>query len=85
MASWLAGRVSSAAREGGAPRLAPLPIDRSAAGLSGPADLTRPGGRYSSTMKAVTIPNMPSSRSTWGRMWQCHTQVPGLSRWTSTV
>ena len=32
-----------------------------------------------STMTAVTMPNMPLSSSTWGRMWQCQTQAPGLS------
>ncbi len=35
-------------------------------------------------MMAVTIPNMPASDSTWGRMWQCHTQAPGSSTWMST-
>ncbi|HKH05479.1 MAG TPA: hypothetical protein VKA65_09980, partial [Acidimicrobiales bacterium] len=30
------------------------------------------------TTTAVTMPYMPVSRSTWSRMWQCHTQVPGL-------
>lgn len=35
-------------------------------------------------MMAVTIPNMPASDSTWGRMWQCHTQVPGASTLTRT-
>ena len=37
-----------------------------------------------STMTAVTMPNMPLSSSTWGRMWQCQTQAPGLSSLTST-
>ena len=37
------------------------------------------------TTMAVTMPNMPCSDSTWLRMWQCHTQVPGRSRCMSTV
>jgi len=33
---------------------------------------------HSSTMTAVSIPNMaPSVFLTWLRMWQCQTQVPG--------
>ena len=35
--------------------------------------------RVHSTTTAVTMPNMPDSRSTWVRMWQCQTHVPGLS------
>jgi hypothetical protein len=31
------------------------------------------------------MPNMPLLLSAWGRMWQCHTQVPGSVAWTSTV
>jgi hypothetical protein len=30
------------------------------------------------TDTAVTMPNMPASRSAWVRMWQCHTHTPGL-------
>ena len=37
-----------------------------------------------SAMNAVTIPNMPASDSTCGRMWQCQTHAPGLSMCTST-
>ncbi len=37
-----------------------------------------------STMNAVTMPNIPAVDSTWGRMWQCHTQAPGASTCTST-
>ena len=40
---------------------------------------------YSSTMKAVTMPNMPSSRSAWVRMWQCQAHTPGSVSWYSTV
>ena len=40
---------------------------------------SRSGGSldHSSTMKAVTMPNMPSSRSAWVRMWQCQAHTPG--------
>ena len=34
-------------------------------------------GQASLTMKAVTMPNMPSSRSAWVRMWQCQAHTPG--------
>jgi hypothetical protein len=42
-------------------------------------------GNYSSTMKAVTMPNIPSSRSAWVRMWQCQAHTPGSVIWYSTV
>ena len=37
-----------------------------------------------STIRAVTIPNMPSSLSAWVRMWQCSTHTPGSVACTST-
>jgi len=43
------------------------------------------GDQVSWATIAVTMPNMPVSRSTWLRMWQCHTQVPGLSMCISTL
>ena len=33
---------------------------------------------------AVTMPNIPSLRSIWLRMWQWHAQTPGSSERTST-
>ena len=33
--------------------------------------------RYSSTISAVTMPNMPCSLSAWVRMWQWKAQTPG--------
>jgi hypothetical protein len=32
---------------------------------------------YSSTISAVTMPNMPCSLSAWLRMWQWKAQIPG--------
>ena len=40
----------------------------------------RASGRRYWTTRAVTIPNIPSVDSTWLRMWQCHTHVPGEGR-----
>ena len=40
---------------------------------------------YWVTATAVTMPNMPSSRSAWLRMWQCQTQAPVCAAWNSTV
>lgn len=70
---------------------------RSPKAPEGPSRVTRTGQKRPATFPdrfgfgspyftttAVTIPNMPSTFSTWGRMWQCHTQVPGVSRFTST-
>ena len=37
------------------------------------------------TTTAVTIPNMPSEDSTWLRIWQCQTHVPGRSALKITV
>ena len=37
----------------------------------------RPSHHHSSTMSAVTMPNIPSSPSAWVRMWQCHAHTPG--------
>jgi hypothetical protein len=39
---------------------------------------------HSSTMKAVTMPYMPSSVSAWVRMWQWKTHAPTCSAVTST-
>ena len=57
--------------------------------------LSFPGGRFATTdegervrywtMTAVTMPNRPASDSTWLRMWQCQTQVPGSESCMSTV
>ena len=37
---------------------------------------------YSVTTRAVTMPNMPSRPSTWGRMWQCRAHTPTRSQST---
>lgn len=31
------------------------------------------------TIMAVTMPNMPSAFSAWGRMWQCQAHTPGVA------
>ena len=59
------------------------PVPGPAAGGTGHRGGGSAGATHSTTT-AVTMPNMPVSRSTWLRMWQCQTQVPGLSRLTST-
>ena len=47
-------------------------------GVSRPHDVAgRSHSPHSSTMSAVTIPNMPCEPSAWVRMWQCHAQTPG--------
>jgi hypothetical protein len=45
---------------------------------------SRAGSDHSSTMKAVTIPYMPSSLSAWVRMWQWKAHTPTSSASTST-
>ena len=46
-----------------------------------PVAVSQPG--YDTT-SAVTMPNMPSGPSTWGRMWQWNAHAPGWSACTST-
>ena len=41
--------------------------------------------RYASTIRAVTMPNMPSGPSAWVRMWQCQAHTPGSVALYSTV
>ncbi len=47
-------------------------------GLNLPRSIT-----YSSTISAVTMPNIPSSLSAWLRMWQWKAQTPGSVASTS--
>jgi len=43
------------------------------------------GGCQSSTMSAVTMPNMPLGPSAWLSMWQWKAHTPGRVGLTSTV
>ena len=79
-------------RQHGVEQLTPAAVRRrahSAASVGRTVRRSPTGGRPQAgcllTTTAVTIPNMPSGDSTWLRMWQCHTQVPGASALKITV
>ena len=55
------------------------------AGPCGWGDEDERPDRVHCTTSAVTMPVMPFAFSAWGRMWQCHTQVPTSVACTSTV
>ena len=59
--------------------------DRCAARLRPARSRGGDGGRDYCTIMAVTMPNIPSSRSAWGRTWQCQAHTPGSAAVTRTV